>query len=196
MRIDPSQFHIVNITDTCSIWNVLSSRVLYNAAITANCVFSCTSYVLYECLHKPRKTARQEDEELKRRLQAEVGKRHFPEFPLAIEDLQDPRVMDLRGRLGRGELSVIAFALRTGQALMTDDGKARKLAERLVPLDKVQTTPKLFGWLLFTNHLSDADKDVIVDEHQRLRPQRPLTPHLDEMYRWALECRLKTQTCP
>ena len=54
MAIDPSSFHSVNVTDTCAVWNVLSSRTLYTAARLAGVVFVCTGFVVYECLFKPR----------------------------------------------------------------------------------------------------------------------------------------------
>ena len=32
MGFDPSRFHPFNVTDTCAVWNTLSSRVLYSTA--------------------------------------------------------------------------------------------------------------------------------------------------------------------
>jgi len=189
MRIDPSRFHLGNITDTCSVWNVLSSSTLYRAAISAKCVFACTACVLYECLHKRRKVSRPEDGELQRRLEAERESGRFQVFSPSLEDVQDPRVLAMRERLGKGELSVIALALGTGQAMMTDDQGARAAAEELMESDRVQTTPHLFGWLLFDNHLGDCDKGDVTREHEELRAS-PLTRWLDEMYRWSLQCRL------
>ncbi|MBI2752327.1 MAG: hypothetical protein HYX46_02260 [Betaproteobacteria bacterium] len=55
MAIDPSTFHLVNVADTCSVWNVLSSARLHAAAKEARCEFCITSFVRYECLTKSRK---------------------------------------------------------------------------------------------------------------------------------------------
>lgn len=42
-------------SDTCAVWNILSSEVLYGKARALNCEFCITSYVHYECLYKPRR---------------------------------------------------------------------------------------------------------------------------------------------
>ena len=55
MALDPSSFYKHNITDTCAVWNVLSSLLLYARAKSAGVVFICTRFVIYECLFKPRK---------------------------------------------------------------------------------------------------------------------------------------------
>jgi len=54
MPVDPRSFWHSNMADTCSVWNVLSSSCLYQSAVSAGCTFSCTDFVIYECLHKPR----------------------------------------------------------------------------------------------------------------------------------------------
>ena len=193
MNYDPSRFQRwVNITDTCAVWNVLSSNTLYRAAASANCVFAITACVMYECLHKARKEVRDEDEELKARLRKEMKSKTFQQHPVSLEALQDPRVVGLRKNLGKGEISVIAFALETGRAIMTDDQGARKQAERQIGQDRVQTTPMLLCWLFYTNRLGDADKDLIIAEHQALNPKIPLTQYFESMYLRALECRLQS----
>lgn len=57
MAIDPSKFHLINVADTCAVWNVLSSSRLHAAAKEARCEFCITSFVRYECLSKLRKKA-------------------------------------------------------------------------------------------------------------------------------------------
>jgi hypothetical protein len=193
MNYDPSRFQPVNIADTCAIWNVLSSNTLYQAAASANCVFSITACVMYECLHKARNEVRAEDEELKARLRSQMVSKAFQQHPVSLEALQDPRVLGLRKNLGKGEVSVIAFALETGQAIMTDDQGARRQAERQIGPDRVQTTPRLLCWLFYTNCLGDADKDVIIAEHEALGPKIPLSKYFKEMYFWALQCRLQSR---
>jgi len=188
MRIDPSYFHLNNVADTCSVWNVLSFRLLYATASSAGCTFCLTYFVYYECLHKPRNEPTREELELQDRLRKECQKGAFPSYPLDIEDLQDVSLLERRKKLSKGELSSIAFAKKTQQAFLTDDQKARKLACEVMDRNKVQTTPHLFGWLCFTNRLGDGDKDVICEEHTRFN--RPLAPYLEIVYQDALRCRL------
>lgn len=91
-------------------------------------------------------------------------------------------------RVGKGELSSIAFAKKAGLAFMTDDQKARKLGSGVIGGNRVQTTPHLFGWLFFNGRLSDSDKSNVIDEHERFG--RPLRPYFETMYNEALRCRL------
>lgn len=194
MAIDPSQFHTLNVADTCSLWNVLSSPLLYGAARAASCSFCCTTFVLYECLYKQRKTKAPADEELQSRLKREFRNSAIVAYSLDVADLQDVAVLESRRRLSKGELSSIAFANKTRQAFLTDDQKARQLAESILTSGMTQTTPHLFGWLIFTCMLSDADKDRVIDEHEQLK--RPLREHFEAMYLEALRCRCMVQYPP
>jgi hypothetical protein len=194
MAIDPSQFHRLNVADTCALWNVLSSVRLYMAARVASCSFCCTSFVLYECLYKRRKKSTPEDDELKSRLQRETDDKQIVAYSLDVVDLQDVAVLESRQRLSKGELSSIAFAAKTRQAFLTDDQKARKLAESVLTVGMTQTTPHLFGWLIFTSILSDGDKDHIINEHEQYN--RPLRPYFETMYLEALRCRCMVQYSP
>lgn len=54
MNFDPARFSIASVVDTCSVWNMLSSLRLNQAAIQAKLHFCIAPVVLYECLHKPR----------------------------------------------------------------------------------------------------------------------------------------------
>lgn len=191
MAIDPSKFHLINVVDTCSVWNILSSVRMHSAAKDAHCDFCITSFVHYECLIKPRKSQTAADEELRRRLQAEQRSGSFAAHSCGIEDLQDVKVLESRKRLGMGEISSIAFAMRIGQAVLTDDQKARKLAHSAGhPL--VQTTPHLFSWLIFTQRLADSDVQIVVNQHKGL--QGDLTPHLDRAYGLALQCQINARS--
>ncbi|MGD0263596.1 MAG: hypothetical protein ABSD47_01420 [Candidatus Methylomirabilota bacterium] len=191
MAIDPSSFHPVNVTDTCAVWNVLSSRTLYTAARLAGVVFVCTGFVVYECLFKPRKTETVSDKELQARLRAAQKEPSFVTYPLDVADLQTIGILESRKRLGKGELSSIAFALKIRQAFLTDDQKARRLAREIFGEVPTQTTPHLLGWLFFGNRLGDADKDAIVKEHAGLG--RSLAQHFEEAYLEACRCRLMTR---
>ena len=188
MAIDPSKFHLVNVADTCSVWNVLSSVRLHAAAKEARCEFCITSFVRYECLNKPRKKVPTDAEnELMRRLTQEQGRGGFATHSCDIDDLQAIKVLENRKRLGMGELSSIAFAMKIRQAVITDDMKARKLAEQSGHV-LTQTTPHLFSWLIFKGRLGDSDKSTVIEQHEAM--DRPLTPHFEDAYATALQCRL------
>lgn len=186
MVVDPRSFHRVNMVDTCAVWNVLSSSRLYESAISAGCIFSCTGFVYYECLVKPRKRSDKNDLELQRRLVAERAKGRFQVYNLDIEDLQEVEILEKRRNLGKGELSSIAFATRTWQAFLTDDQKARKLAREVMP-GLVQTTPHLFGWLLYEGILEDSDRASVIAEHEQL--DLPLSKYFEEICEVALRYR-------
>lgn len=190
MAIDPSTFHPFNVTDTCAVWNILSSARLRSAAREASCDFCITSYVHYECLVKPRTSPTKADRELRQKLEVEQRGGAFKAHSCSIGDLQNVRVLAERKRLGMGEISSIAFAMKIGHAVLTDDQKARKLAtdtgHRLV-----QTTPHLFSWLIFTRRLGDSDVPLVVDQHQTLDGN--LAPHLHRAYELALQCMLNAR---
>ena len=192
MRIDPTRFHLLNVADSCSIWNVLSSRLLLARALGSGCSFCCTQFVEYECLFKRRTRPTKEDDSIKERLLAERKKGHFKAYALEIEDLQDVNLLQTRKSLSLGELSSIAFAKKTNQAFLTDDQKARRLAEKVLPLDRVQTVPHLFGWLLFGGVIQDGDKDQVIREHSDLG--RPLSRFFEDVYHWILQLRLARHT--
>ena len=188
MSVDPSKFFQFNVADTCAIWNILSSHLLYCVARAAGCAFCCTSFVHYECLRKPRKNHDTCDKELQLRFKAKLEQNEIQAYSIDIADLQDVMVLESRKRVSKGELSSIAFAKKTRQAFMTDDQGARKLAEASLDVGMVQTTPHLFGWLFFTANLVDTDKNTIVNQHNDMG--RPLQPYFEEMYRTALSYRL------
>ena len=184
MAIDPLRFHPLNISDTCAIWNVLSSHLLHHTALAAQCFFSCTTFVVYECLFKPRTQPTPEDEELQRRLRLAQARGQFRSYSLEIDDLLEVEILERRKSLGQGELASIAFAKRTRQAFHTDDQSARKLASQVMDEQLVQTTPQLFGWLYFQHFLGDADKETILSEHASLG--RPLGPYFEDVYQQVL----------
>lgn len=188
MSIDPSKFHLINVADTCSVWNLLSSLRLYAAAMEASCDFCITQFVQYECLVKPRrKPLSHAAQALISRLKTEQARGQFGAHACGIEDLQSIELLERRKRLGKGELSAIAFAMRIGQAVITDDQKARRLA-----VDAghalVQTTPHLFAWLMFLGRLGDSDKQLVIEQHEAM--EQVLRPHFETAYVMALMCRL------
>jgi hypothetical protein len=191
--IDPSRFDILNVADTCSIWNVLASRVLHTATQSARVSLCLTEFVRYECLHKPGQP-RPERAELQGRLRRELRSGGVMACSINIEDLQDVDALEKRKRVSKGELSSIVFAKKTQQAFMTDDKKAAHLARTMIPIAKVQSTPHLLGWLYFTGRLLDPDKGTILAELAELK--RNLQRQIEAAYDEALRCRLMAQTTP
>ncbi len=189
MSLDPSQFQKLNVADTCAIWNVLSSWLLYERAKSVGCSFCCTNFVHYECLHKPRKTYSDADRVLQTRLQKALQDGQFKSYHLDLEDLQEVDILQKRKKLGKGELTSIVFAKKTNQAFLTDDKGARNLAEEVMTRRFLQTTPQLVGWLVFTSLLSDYDVNSIINEHKTV--EQPLAKYFREMYERALDYRLK-----
>ena len=188
MALNPSNFVKLNVADTCSIWNIVSSAALLNAAKSARCMFCCTAFVQYECFDKPRKSISEKEAELQSLLRQEQSKGQFTAYHLELEDLLDVDVLQARMNLGKGELSSIAFARRTRLAFLTDDQGARKLAATALSKTQVQTVPLLFGWLIHERFLTDADKDIVIDQHSSYG--RPLRQYFESMYERALEQRL------
>lgn len=188
MPIDPRAFIFLNVTDTCAVWNVLSSALLFSVATESRCHFCMTGYVNYECLIKRRSKLDRLEEDLKERLHTARNRGQFKVYSLDLEDLAEIEILEKRRNLGKGELSSIAFAKRTGQAFLTDDQAARELAGQILGLAQVQTTPHLAGWLFFLGHLSDSDKETIVKEHSS--NGRPLSPFFEQAYLLALQYRL------
>jgi hypothetical protein len=183
MSSNPSRFHPLSVTDTCSVWNVLSSNTLYDAARKAGCSFCVTAFVRYELLDKPRKTTHPADHELKRRLRQEQTAGRFETHPCTIDDLQAIGLLADRRALGKGELSSIAFALKIGQGFLSDDKKAFSLAvDRGVAA--TQSVPDLLAWLVFTGSLSDTEALGAIEEHKALA--RSLASKLDDARERAL----------
>ncbi|YAF98359.1 MAG: hypothetical protein AB3A66_12185 [Nodularia sp. CChRGM 3473] len=189
MAIDPSNFHKYNVIDSCAIWNILSSRLLYTTANNAGCIFCCTYFVYYECLHKPRKNPKQAEIELQNRFRQEYEEGKFKYYHLTIEDLQDVEILQSRKKKDKGELASIAFAKKINQAFLTDDQGARKLAAQSINNKMIQTTPHLLAWLIFINYLSDTDLQPIINEHKKY--DRPLEKYFLNAYKIVLDYRLK-----
>jgi hypothetical protein len=101
--------------------------------------------------------------------------------------LQAIQLLESRKRLGKGELSSIAFAMKIRQAVITDDQKARRLAESSGHR-MTQTTPHLHSWLIFTGRLTDSDHALVLHQHNSMAGS--LEPHLRHAYELALQCRL------
>jgi len=188
MALDPSRFSPASVADTCSVWNMLSSRKLYQAAMDAKLHFCVTGMVLYECLQKPRSYESPERTEMMRRLERARRDGGFPTQPCSLDDLADISRLAPKG-LGSGELSCIAVAYRVRSiAFMTDEKQARHVASTKFALN-VETTPKLYAWLHYRQHLGGGDHEDVIREHE-MYEVRPLTRFFKEAFQEAMRCRL------
>ncbi|WP_265949792.1 hypothetical protein [Dechloromonas sp. A34] len=148
-----------------------------------------TSFVQYECLIKPRTTILPSEQILIERLRAEQQRGAFRAHSCSIDDLQAIEILEKRNKLGKGELSSIAFAMKIHQGFITDDMKAWRLAKD-AGHPYSQTTPHLFSWLIFTGRLGDSDKDIVISQH--VEAGRHIAQHLQTAYEMALQCRLNS----
>lgn len=184
--IDVSSFVLLNVADTCSVWNLMASRLLYSASRSAGVRICCTSFVIYECLHK-RGQHRAERIELQQRLKVKLTDGTITAHRIDIEDLQTVEVLRNRKKVSVGELSVIVFAAKTQQAVLTDDSRAQTLARTHLHAHSVQSTPHLFAWLYFHSLLGDGDIDQVKSELASF--SRNLSPHLENLHLEAQRCR-------
>jgi predicted nucleic acid-binding protein len=191
MALDPTRFSPASVADTCSVWNMLSSRKLYQAAINAKLHFCVTGMVLYECLQKPRSFTSSERTEMMQRLERARRSGGFPMEACSLDDLADISRQAPKG-LGSGELSCIAVAYRVRSiAFMTDEKQARHVGLTKFGLN-VETTPKLYAWLHYRQHLGGSDHEDVIREHE-MYESRPLTHFFREAYEEAMRCRLMAQ---
>lgn len=166
MNINITNCEKSNVTDSCAMWNILSSKLFYAVLDEQLFLLSCTNFVVYECLHRRRTVVNDVDERLKEMLKDLIAKKTITAHSLTVEDLQDEQILNYRMILGKGELSSIAFAKKIGLCFLTDDQQARKIAEKILGKNKVQTTPLLLGWLLFNGYLCDGDLEPVILEHK------------------------------
>jgi predicted nucleic acid-binding protein len=191
--MDPTKFHKYNVIDTCSIWNLLASKSFYGTARAVGCRFSCTQFVVYECLRRPHSTTLSvQEEELRESFRKENQSGAIKDYKISIQDLQTVEILENRKRLGKGELSAIVFAIRTRQAFLSDDKGAIKLALTELSQNLVQSTTLLFAWLFFHGHLADPQKEQIILELEK--HGRNMRKHYEGAYNRALEFKLVAQS--
>jgi len=164
MNSDITKLFLLNVIDSCSVWNILSSPIIYHASIQAGCYYAVTNYVGYECLYKKRQ--KKHDGAIITKLEKEIAAKKFTSCDITIDDLQEIGILKNRKNLGKGELSSIVFAKKTRQAFLTDDKKARALAKEVLGSEFVQTTPHLVGFCFYKRHLLDGDFNALIAEHQ------------------------------
>ncbi len=193
ITVDVSVFAPTSAIDTCSVWNLLSSKMLLGAALRRGRGFAVAAYVRYEALEKPRKKAVTTAElamqgEFRRRL---AEGRSFTEVPMSIADLQAVASLPEVRKLGRGEVAALALARRLRAAVLTEDQGARKAAPN-VGVGSAQTTPQLLGWLLYEGELNDGDVAVVISEHEASIEENRgrLTAYFRAIHVEAYRCRL------
>ena len=188
MTIDPSKFSSAIVADTCSVWNMLSSRALFEATKSSRVSICITPMVRYECVIKHRKTETAEQTELLRRFHLAESDGVLPVHACDARDLLTIGRL-APSSLSSGELSCIATAYGIQSiAVMTDEKKARRFAAGMSL--KVETTPRLYGWLHYSNQLTDSDHPKVIAEHESLE-RRPLTTFLNAAFEAALRSRAR-----
>jgi hypothetical protein len=192
MTIDITRCIKINVIDSCAIWNLLSSLILYNRIKSNGFYFSITQFVEYECLFKERSTPTKHDKEIQERLEKIKRSGAFPAHHLSIDDLQDSDIVKYSQCLGRGELSSIAFCKKTNQVFLTDDQKARKIAKLILGEGKTQTVPHIVGWLFYEGILTDIDLEPMIEEHKMF--DRPLEQYFRSVYAEAMRVKLMTKS--
>ena len=181
---DFSTIHKCSVIDTCAILNLLSSSRFYTATINETFFWCYTSFVEYEVFYKSVKKETSIIIKQRQQLREETRKKRFRCEHLSISDLQEIEILENRKKLGKGELSSIAFARKTQLAFMTDDIKARKLGEAVLGVSKTLTTPRLWGWLYFNRILTDSDHKTIIEEHET--QGRGMSEYYQEIYEEAM----------
>ncbi|MDD5456894.1 MAG: hypothetical protein PHV30_07675 [Candidatus Margulisbacteria bacterium] len=187
-EINYASFFTINITDSCSIQNIIASNRIFRASLLAKCYFSITRYVEYESIYKKRKSSKSGEQELIKKIQKAISENSIKVCDITIDDLNDRLIADNRKRLGMGEISSIAFAKRTGLGFLTDDKPAKKFALKSLEASKVQSSIHLVGWLFYFRHLVDTDIDLIIREHTY--HNRHFGEHYRKAYEKAMQYRL------
>lgn len=184
MNIDITNCNKANVVDSCSLWNILSSLVVYSVILENRFSFSITKFVEYECLYKKRTMTNAKETDLQNHLRTEIRKGNVACHNLTIEDLQEDSILEYRKTIGIGELSSIAFAKKVAISFLTDDQKARKIGKEVLGNSFVQTTPLVLGWLFYNNLLSDGDIEAIIKSHND--HNRPLEKYFREAHAESL----------
>ena len=166
----PERFALVNVTDTCAIWNVVGSATLFKAARKSGLSFIITNTVYYECFVKYKGTAPSpEHEELRIRLREYIHRGDVSRIELTIDDLQEligvARRLGVDRRLGYGEMACVALARHLRQAVLTDNKRDFRAIGELVD-GRLQTTPRLLGWLYLDGGLTDGEVKDVIEQHR------------------------------
>lgn len=165
ITVDVREFRQLTVADTCAVWNTLSSGAAFARSVGAGLHFCIAKVVEVECLRQPWTRKEAVRDNLQARFHAAQAQGQFRAYSVSLDDLLDPRVLKVRHQLAVGEVATIALAVRTHQAVMTDDRNAREDAKKVVGSERVHTTPQLVGWLVFHGHLTVAEAAACAREH-------------------------------
>jgi predicted nucleic acid-binding protein len=105
------------------------------------------------------------------RLTAALAEKHIEE--IIITELPELQLMaelhlgDGRSRLGIGECSAIAFAIKRGYALGIDDRAAAKAAKRIAPALEVRTTQEMMVSLIQLSAIDVVRADAIKETWEK-----------------------------
>lgn len=192
IEVDVRAFAPVSAIDTCSIWNLLSSKRLLAAARARQRWFLVADYVRYEALVQPRTRPTNGELALQADFRSKLEQQNgFDLAPMSVSDLQAVANLPEVRRLGRGEIAAMALARKMRVGFVSDDQGARKAAPS-VGAEPAQTIPHLFGWLLYDGQLSDGDVPVVIAEHEAniAENRGRLSTFLTATYHEACRCRL------
>jgi hypothetical protein len=126
--------------------------------------------------------------ELRRKLTAAISNQQIRVHSISLEDLLEVELLENRRKLGRGELTTIAFAKTTRQSAFSDDKRARSLATAVLGPARAQWTAQLLGWLCYNGRLVDHECKAV--EGELAAYGRSMSPHLENAYRSALHAKL------
>ncbi len=185
-----TSFNLLNVADTCALWNLLGSAILHRASKKVGVSICGTQFVRYECLYKVGANS-PAWLELRNRLRSCLDSGEIMFCDIDLEDLQEVAALEGRMAISKGELSTIAFAKRTGQSFLSDDRQAKVLAKSVLQAEMIQDIPHLCGWLCVNEVLHESDADPIRLELKAL--QRYLDPHIVNAFHKALEVKLMKQ---
>lgn len=89
---------------------------------------------------------------------------------LTIDDLQEligvARRLGVDRRLGYGEMASAALARHLRQAVLTDNKRDFRAIGELVD-GRLQTTPRLLGWLYLDGGLTDGEVKDVIEQHRK-----------------------------
>ncbi len=188
-----SGFPALSSSDSCSLWNLLCSARLLNAAKERRLRLVLAEFVQYECLHKGRSRPTDPDTEIMKRLTAELEEgAHMSTAALSLDELREvARLRDVR-RLGLGEIAAMVLARKVRGGLVTDDRSARKLTSEEYPEVPVRTISHLVGWLVYVRAIGDTDVPLVIADNKRARGEHGhIGNYIDACYRHALLLLLK-----
>jgi predicted nucleic acid-binding protein len=181
--------------DSCSIWNILCSRILTSVAKDRGLHFVIAEYVRYECLGKKRSNPTTGELGLKAALELEIDNAsYFTVAPIDVADLAAVARGNKYKRLDQGEIAAMALAHKINCGFLTDDWNARRCAEEILASLPVRSTPHMVGWLVYCRHLSDSDVRQIIADNTKSRNRRgQIGPYINTCYEHAMGLRLGQQ---